>query len=99
RRAAGRRRSAGARAGCARGRRRWQQQRQRAARWRPGVTSAFIVAGVCLLVEAFFSGSEMAVVAADRLKLSRLASAGSRGARILTRFLEQPQRLLATTLV
>jgi len=63
------------------------------------VTGALIVAGICLLVEAFFSGSEMAVVAADRLKLERLATAGSRGARILVRFLEQPQRLLATTLV
>src|SRR5262249_24226482 len=60
--------------------------------------TAIIVAGCCLLVEAFFSGSEMAVVAADRLKLKRMASAGSRGARILVRFLEQPQRLLATTL-
>ncbi|HJZ87175.1 MAG TPA: hemolysin family protein [Polyangia bacterium] len=63
------------------------------------MTGALIVAAICLLVEAFFSGSEMAVVAADRLKLERLATAGSRGARILVRFLEQPQRLLATTLV
>jgi magnesium and cobalt exporter, CNNM family len=60
--------------------------------------TALIIAGCCLLVEAFFSGSEMAVVAADRLKLRRMASAGSRGARILMHFLEQPQRLLATTL-
>jgi CBS domain containing-hemolysin-like protein len=61
--------------------------------------TAFIIAGCCLLVEAFFSGSEMAVVAADRLKLGRMATAGSRGARILMHFLEQPHRLLATTLV
>jgi CBS domain containing-hemolysin-like protein len=63
------------------------------------VSTTLIVAGICLFFEAFFSGSEMAVVAADRVKLMRLAGAGSRGARMLMRFLEQPQRLLATTLV
>jgi Mg2+/Co2+ transporter CorB len=54
------------------------------------MTTMLIVAACCLLVEAFFSGSEMAVVAADRVKIHRLASAGSRGARILERFLETP---------
>jgi CBS domain containing-hemolysin-like protein len=63
------------------------------------VKTAIIVTCFCLLVEAFFSGSEMAVVAADRVKLRRLANAGSRGARILEHFLAAPQRLLATTLV
>ncbi len=60
--------------------------------------TALWVAGLCALVEAFFSGSEMAVVAADRVKIHRLAQSGSRGARILEDFLETPQRLLATTL-
>ena len=35
------------------------------------MTSALIVAAVCLLLEAFFSGSEIAVVASDRLKIRR----------------------------
>jgi Mg2+/Co2+ transporter CorB len=49
------------------------------------LTTALIVAATCLFFEAFFSGSEMAVVAADRLKVRRLAEGGSRGARILMR--------------
>jgi len=32
------------------------------------VTAALIVAAVCLVLEALFSGSEVAVVAADRLR-------------------------------
>ena len=61
--------------------------------------SALIVAAVCLIVEGFFSGAEIAVVGADRLKIRRDAEAGHRSARLLQRFLAAPPRLLATTLV
>ncbi len=60
---------------------------------------AFIVAGVCLLIEGFFSGAEMAIVSADRIRLQRLAEDGDRGARLALAFLDNPQRLLATTLI
>jgi CBS domain containing-hemolysin-like protein len=60
---------------------------------------ALIVAAVCLLLEAFFSGSEIAVVAADRLRIRSGIDEGRRSARLLSQFLAVPQRLLATTLV
>ncbi len=54
---------------------------------------------LCLATEAFFSGSEIAVVSADRLKLRHEAARGSRGARIALEMLEKPAWLLSTTLV
>jgi CBS domain containing-hemolysin-like protein len=63
------------------------------------VTGVLVFAAVILGLHAFFSGAEMAVVAADRLAIRRRAIAGSRTARILEDFLESPQQLLATVLV
>ncbi len=63
------------------------------------MTAALIVAGVCLVIEALFSGSEVALVAADRLKIRQGAEAGRRSHRLLLRMLATPQRLLATTLI
>ncbi len=60
---------------------------------------AIIIASVCLVLEAFFSGSEMAVVSANRALLRRKAGEGSEGAKIALDFLARPQRLLATTLI
>src|SRR5215813_2760410 len=57
------------------------------------------VVAVCLLLEAFFSGSEMAVVSASRSALRRKAGEGDRAAKLTLEFIEQPQRLLATTLL
>src|SRR5262249_18383217 len=71
----------------------------RAGRGQQLMGSALMVAAVCLVCEAFFSGSEIAVVAADRLKIRRGVDAGRRSARLLQRFLATPQRLLATTLM
>ena len=54
---------------------------------------------VCLLLEGFFSGSEIGVVSANRLKLRHLAAKGSRGAQIAVEMLRKPEWLLSTTLV
>ncbi len=53
----------------------------------------------CLAAEAFFSGSEIAVVSADKMKLRHAAAGGSRGARLALSMLEKPEWLLSTTLV
>jgi CBS domain containing-hemolysin-like protein len=58
-----------------------------------------VLVGACVLAEAFFSGSQIAVVSADRAALRRKAEGGDRGARMTLAFLEHPQRLLATTLL
>jgi CBS domain containing-hemolysin-like protein len=54
---------------------------------------------VCLCTEAFFSGSEIAVVSADRFRLRHQAAQGSRGAKLALAMLEKPEWLLSTTLV
>lgn len=54
---------------------------------------------LCLAIEAFFSGSEIAVVSADRLKLRHDAANGSKGAALALKMLERPEWLLSTTLV
>lgn len=54
---------------------------------------------LCLLVEGFFSGSEIAVVSADNAKLRHAAAKGSRGAALALDMLRNPEWLLSTTLV
>ncbi len=54
---------------------------------------------VCLLLEGFFSGSEIGVVSADRVRLRHDAAKGSRGARLALAMLKKPEWLLSTTLV
>lgn len=54
---------------------------------------------VCLIAEGFFSGSEIGVVSADRMKLRHEAAKGSRGARLALEMLATPEWLLSTTLV
>jgi CBS domain containing-hemolysin-like protein len=63
------------------------------------VTTALIVAGVCLLFEMFFAASEISVISCDRINVRRQAAEGRRSAHLLEDFLDDKQRLLATTLV
>jgi len=52
-----------------------------------------------LVMEAFFSGSEMAIVNCDKLKIRSEASRSVAGAKLVERMLENPAWLLGTTLV
>jgi len=52
-----------------------------------------------LLLEGFFSGSEIALVHADRIRLHADAQKGRRGARLVLKMFERPAVLLTTTLV
>jgi putative hemolysin len=63
------------------------------------VIAAIVIVAVCLLLEGFFSGSEIAIVSADRIRVRQRAAAGDRAAGLLEEFYEAPQRILATTLV
>ncbi|MBT8492894.1 MAG: hemolysin family protein, partial [Deltaproteobacteria bacterium] len=62
-------------------------------------TTVVIVAAICLAFEAFFSGSEIAMVSASRARLRHQAQAGDHGAAVAEKFLAEPQVLLATTLM
>jgi putative hemolysin len=52
-----------------------------------------------LLLKGFFSGSEIALVSADKIQMRHKARGGSRGAKLLLRMFRRPDRLLTTTLV
>lgn len=52
-----------------------------------------------LLLQGFFSGSEIAVVAADRKKMKLRADEGSKGSQLALRLLKEPEWYLSTTLL
>ena len=54
---------------------------------------------IALILSAFFSGSEIAFVAANRLRVEVFARRGGMVGRVVSNFLEQPATLLTTTLV
>ena len=54
---------------------------------------------IFLVIEGFFSGSEIGVVSADQIKLRHEAAKGSRGAKLALNMLKKPEWLLATTLI
>ena len=60
---------------------------------------AGIVILLCVCCEGFFSGSEIAIISSDKIKLRHLVSQGSKGAQQAQKMLQQPERFLGTTLV
>ncbi|MCW8963635.1 MAG: hemolysin family protein [Gammaproteobacteria bacterium] len=52
-----------------------------------------------LFLKGFFSGSEIALVNSDKLKLHHKANQGSKGAQLVLKLFETPDVLLGTTLV
>lgn len=54
---------------------------------------------VILIVEGFFSGSELALLSADRLQLKKRSKQGDRGAQLAIRLLKSSDRILSTTLL
>ncbi|HHH39637.1 MAG TPA: HlyC/CorC family transporter [Sedimenticola sp.] len=63
------------------------------------IFTTLLIIALCLLLEGFFSGSEIGVVSADQIKLRHQAAKGSKGARLALKMLEKPEWLLSTTLV
>ena len=63
------------------------------------VPTTLLIMLLCLVAEAFFSGSEIGIVSADRMQLRHKAANGSRGAKLALSMLEKPEWLLSTTLV
>ncbi len=57
-----------------------------------------IVIFIFLIWEAFFSGSEIALVAANRKKLGSLTQSSSRMSRLAQKIMEEPAWFLSTTL-
>jgi len=58
-----------------------------------------LLMAVLLILKGFFSGSEIAMVNADKVKLNALAGKGHKGARMVLEEFRSPEMLLGTTLV
>jgi len=63
------------------------------------VFTTLLIILLCLLLEGFFSGSEIGVISADQIKLRHKAAKGSKGAKLALKMLERPEWLLSITLV
>jgi len=65
------------------------------------MTILLLVVGiiVLLLIKGFFSGSEIALVNSDKVKLSAKANQGHRGAKEVLKLFKTPDLMLGTTLV
>lgn len=61
--------------------------------------TALLIMLLCLVLEAFFSDSEIGIVSADRAKLLHKAEQRSRGTQLALEMLKKPEWLLSTTLV
>jgi CBS domain containing-hemolysin-like protein len=59
----------------------------------------FLLLGVVVTLQGFFSGSEIALVSADRIRLQAEAQAGRLGARTALAMLARPTRTLGTCLL
>src|SRR5262245_39213704 len=55
---------------------------------------SFLIVLICLLLSAFFSGSETALTASSRASMTRLEKHGNRRAGIVNRWLSQRDRLI-----
>jgi len=52
-----------------------------------------------MLLQGFFSGSEIALVNADKFRMKHLAARGHKGAQLFMRMFQRPEVILGTTLV
>ena len=63
------------------------------------LVTAIVVMLIFLVLKGFFSGSEIALVSSDKIKLRHKAKQGSRGADLALKLFQTPDVLLSTTLV
>jgi len=60
---------------------------------------ATLALALCFLIEAMFSGTEIACVSADRVKLQRSADEGNTSAQLALNMLGQPERILGACIL
>ena len=64
-----------------------------------GLPLIFALVPVLILIEGFFSGSEIALLSADKLSLKAAANGGSRRAKVALELASHPERVLSSTLL
>ena len=65
----------------------------------PGMLLMLIGVCLCVLGQAFFSGSEIAMVSANRLVLESKAKSGHAGATLAIKLIKREESLLGTCLI
>src|SRR5690348_9301158 len=60
---------------------------------------SFLVVVICLLLSAFFAGSETALTASSRASMARLEKQGQEEAKIVNRLLANRERLIGALLL
>ena len=63
------------------------------------LSSLAVAVLICLVLSAFYSGSETALVSVNKIRLNQLVESENTKASIIHRLVESPQRMLALTLV
>tara|TARA_R110002049_G_scaffold124479_1_gene280010 strand:+ start:90073 stop:91344 length:1272 start_codon:yes stop_codon:yes gene_type:complete len=63
------------------------------------ISTLLVILGVLLLLSAFFSGSETALMALNRYRLRHLVNKGHHGARLAQNLLDKPDRLIGLILL
>lgn len=63
------------------------------------LSSLVLAVLICLVLSAFYSGSETALVSVNKLRINQLVESENARANIVHRLVESPQRMLALTLV
>jgi len=58
-----------------------------------------VIIFLCVLGEAFFSGSEIALVSVDRMRMKHAAKTGHKSSQRVLDLLKSPERILGTTLL
>ena len=61
------------------------------------LSTTLILIAIFLLMEAFFSGSEIGMIAINRIKMQQEADDGNHSAKIVLNLLNTPEKLFATT--
>jgi putative hemolysin len=61
--------------------------------------SLWLISGLAFLLAAFFAGSETSFLASDRIRLRHLARQGDRRARLLLKYIDNPEYFLSIVLV
>ncbi len=59
--------------------------------------STLLWVGICILFEAFFSGTELAVISLNRVNIQKKADEGNTSAQKVQELLKNPERIFSTT--
>lgn len=61
------------------------------------LSATLILVLICIVLEAFFSGAEIAMISANRIKIQHKADKGDKVCAMIADLLKTPERLFATT--